>query len=129
MVSFTRRGEGDHIEAWRQHYNEVRPHSSLDYPTPNEFVAREQDQRPVRRRAGSLRFMGLRAPARCLTVVCSPRLERTPPQMSGINDAAPCAVAPPSEQMLPFTLGIEFFPPGVARHIVRAAGPTSLGRK
>jgi putative transposase len=29
------------IEAWRQHYNEVRPHSSLDYLTPNEFVARQ----------------------------------------------------------------------------------------
>jgi putative transposase len=27
------------IEAWRRHYNEVRPHSSLDYRTPNEFVA------------------------------------------------------------------------------------------
>ena len=26
------------IEAWRRHYNEVRPHSSLDYLTPNEFV-------------------------------------------------------------------------------------------
>ena len=29
------------IEAWRQHYNEVRPHSSLDYLTPSEFVARQ----------------------------------------------------------------------------------------
>jgi len=28
------------IEAWRQHYNEVRPHSSLGYLTPNEFVER-----------------------------------------------------------------------------------------
>ena len=28
------------IEAWLQHYNEVRPHSSLDYLTPNEFVER-----------------------------------------------------------------------------------------
>jgi putative transposase len=28
------------IEKWRQHYNEIRPHSSLDYLTPNEFVAR-----------------------------------------------------------------------------------------
>jgi putative transposase len=28
------------IEAWRRHYNEVRPHSSLDYLTPNEFAAR-----------------------------------------------------------------------------------------
>lgn len=25
------------IEAWRRHYNCVRPHSSLDYLTPNEF--------------------------------------------------------------------------------------------
>jgi putative transposase len=28
------------IETWRRHYNEVRPHSSLGYLTPNEFVAR-----------------------------------------------------------------------------------------
>jgi putative transposase len=28
------------IETWRRHFNEVRPHSSLDYLTPNEFVAR-----------------------------------------------------------------------------------------
>ena len=25
------------IEIWRRHYNEVRPHSSLDYRTPIEF--------------------------------------------------------------------------------------------
>ena len=25
------------IETWRQHYNAVRPHSSLDYLTPLEF--------------------------------------------------------------------------------------------
>lgn len=25
------------IEAWRRHYNAVRPHSSLDYLTPHEF--------------------------------------------------------------------------------------------
>ena len=25
------------IETWRRHYNEVRPHSSIDYMTPNEF--------------------------------------------------------------------------------------------
>ena len=34
------------IEAWRRHYNEVRPHSSLDYLTPNEFVARLNDAAP-----------------------------------------------------------------------------------
>ena len=28
------------IETWRRHYNEVRPHSSLGYLTPKEFVAR-----------------------------------------------------------------------------------------
>ena len=29
------------IESWRQHYNTVRPHSSLGYRTPNEFAARQ----------------------------------------------------------------------------------------
>jgi Resolvase, N terminal domain/Integrase core domain len=29
------------IETWRQHYNAVRPHSSLGYLTPNEFVAQQ----------------------------------------------------------------------------------------
>ena len=28
------------IEAWRRHYNEVRPHSSLGYLTPAEFVTK-----------------------------------------------------------------------------------------
>src|SRR5688572_2317638 len=28
------------IEAWRRHYNEVRPHSSLGYLTPAEFKAK-----------------------------------------------------------------------------------------
>src|SRR5262245_61610454 len=37
------------IEAWRRHYNEVRPHSSLDYLTPNEFAARAA--RPAPRQA------------------------------------------------------------------------------
>lgn len=36
------------IETWRQHYNDVRPHSSLGYQTPAEFSAKmkEQDARP-----------------------------------------------------------------------------------
>jgi len=37
------------IEEWRRHFNEVRPHSSLDYLTPNEFVALEA--RPAPRHA------------------------------------------------------------------------------
>jgi putative transposase len=28
------------VETWRQHYNAVRPHSSLGYLTPNEFRAK-----------------------------------------------------------------------------------------
>ena len=32
------------IETWRRHYNEVRPHSSLGYLTPAEFVARIEQQ-------------------------------------------------------------------------------------
>jgi putative transposase len=36
------------IENWRRHYNAVRPHSSLDYLTPNEF---KQQHQPVPNRA------------------------------------------------------------------------------
>ena len=32
------------IETWRRHFNEVRPHSSLGYLTPAEFVARLKQQ-------------------------------------------------------------------------------------
>jgi putative transposase len=32
------------IETWRRHFNEVRPHSSLGYMTPAEFVARLKEQ-------------------------------------------------------------------------------------
>jgi putative transposase len=37
------------IESWRQHYNEVRPHSSLGYLTPAAFAAkiREEDAAPA----------------------------------------------------------------------------------
>jgi putative transposase len=36
------------IEAWRRHYNEIRPHSSLGYLTPAEFVAKlDHDAAPV----------------------------------------------------------------------------------
>ena len=28
------------IESWREHYNEIRPHSSLGYLTPREFIAK-----------------------------------------------------------------------------------------
>jgi putative transposase len=36
------------IEAWRRHYNAVRPHSSLDYLTPHEF---KQQHHPITNRA------------------------------------------------------------------------------
>ncbi len=36
------------IEAWRNHYNEVRPHSSLQYLTPAEFKQQlRQDLQPA----------------------------------------------------------------------------------
>jgi len=34
------------IEAWRRHYNEVRPHSSLGYLTPAAFVAQLANAAP-----------------------------------------------------------------------------------
>ena len=54
------------IESWRRHYNEVRPHSSLDYLTPDEFAAR--GARPAPRQGNGPErcgTWGLRAPARC----------------------------------------------------------------
>lgn len=32
------------IEAWRRHYNEVRPHSSLGYLTPREFINQSTEE-------------------------------------------------------------------------------------
>jgi len=32
------------IESWRRHFNDVRPHSSLGYLTPAEFVAKVEEQ-------------------------------------------------------------------------------------
>jgi len=31
------------VEAWRQDYNTVRPHSSLGYRTPDQAVREEKD--------------------------------------------------------------------------------------
>lgn len=36
------------IEAWRQDYNHVRPHSSLNYLTPMEFVAAKNGAKKIR---------------------------------------------------------------------------------
>ena len=35
------------IEKWRQHYNEVRPHSSLQYQTPVQFKAKRSLTNPI----------------------------------------------------------------------------------
>ncbi len=37
------------IGAWREDYNECRPHSSLDHRTPSEFVVRWQQIRAVQK--------------------------------------------------------------------------------
>lgn len=41
------------IEAWRRHYNDVRPHSSLGYLTPNEFKTKSTDSNSNREGATS----------------------------------------------------------------------------
>jgi len=63
------------IECWRRHYNAVRPHSSLGYLTPEEFVAKHRqttdDPDPGPQRVGSLE-LGSSAPrpvAPALTLV------------------------------------------------------------
>ena len=35
------------ISAWRQDYNQCRPHSALDYLTPAEFAAKHRPATPV----------------------------------------------------------------------------------
>ena len=35
------------IEAWRASYNSERPHSALDYRTPNEFISQLQGSAAV----------------------------------------------------------------------------------
>jgi putative transposase len=50
------------IEAWRRHYNAIRPHSSLGYLTPAAFVAKPEEQLPLPQRAGALRSTGGFAP-------------------------------------------------------------------
>lgn len=50
------------IEAWRRHYNEVRPHSSLGYLTPAAFAAKVNSQLPLPQRAGALRSTGASRP-------------------------------------------------------------------
>jgi hypothetical protein len=58
------------IEAWRKHFNEVRPHSSLGYLTPAEFAAKLQHTNAAPASAtGRGAKRGLRAPARCNTVL------------------------------------------------------------
>ena len=37
------------VEAWREDYNELRPHSSLDHRTPSEFVVRWQQIRAAQK--------------------------------------------------------------------------------
>jgi putative transposase len=50
------------IENWRRHYNEVRPHSSLNYLTPNEFVARGARPAPHRATGRDAAVFGASAP-------------------------------------------------------------------
>ena len=52
------------IEAWRKHYNNVRPHSSLGYLTPAEFVAKlkENDAAPVSATGRDAAVRGASAP-------------------------------------------------------------------
>jgi putative transposase len=46
------------IETWRQHYNAVRPHSSLGYLTPNEFVAHQTNAAPRQATGRSAAVLG-----------------------------------------------------------------------
>ncbi len=56
------------IESWRQHFNGVRPHSSLGYWTPSAFAAQlatEASGEPMGLAASI--SVGLGVPAHCFT--------------------------------------------------------------
>jgi putative transposase len=62
------------IEQWRQHYNEVRPHSSLGYLTPAEFKAQQMaDLDDGGRQQGRTRRRCNRAGRRCSPVISGPK--------------------------------------------------------
>jgi hypothetical protein len=56
------------IESWRRHYNEVRPHSSLGYLAPAEFVARLGSSVAAGNGSDRCGMRSLRAPTRCIIV-------------------------------------------------------------
>lgn len=59
------------IEAWRKHYNAVRPHSSLTYMTPHEFKQHQLHNPPIPNRAICLETIGPKKPGRSVTVSAS----------------------------------------------------------
>jgi hypothetical protein len=65
VPKFRSRGEAKVlIEAWRQHFNNVRPHSSLGYLTPAGFATQSSKrQRSPKRRGRAPRYLGPSRPA------------------------------------------------------------------
>ena len=45
------------IETWRVHYNDVRPHSSLGYLTPNQFKQKQRAEHAICERSSSTEFV------------------------------------------------------------------------
>lgn len=72
------------IERWRQHYNEVRPHSSLGYLTPAAFAANLNVQdaapEPATGRAAAIR--GVYAPRPVAQPPCEGHTEKTEADLS-----------------------------------------------
>jgi putative transposase len=50
------------IESWRRHFNQVRPHSTLGYLTPNEFVAQGARSAPRQAMGRDAAVCGASAP-------------------------------------------------------------------
>ena len=95
------------IEAWRRHYNEVRPHSSLDYLTPNEFVAQAARPAPRNATGRGAAADGASAPP-CTTrwpIALSPACRcRESRAKSSRRRSSWLSLAPPSSNLLSITV-------------------------
>ena len=85
------------IESWRQNYTAVRPHSSLGYLTPNEFVAQ------LTNAALGRAIRSARRPCRKLGTLS---LANRGPKNREVTTGTSCDIVTFADELTTFTFGI-----------------------